>query len=238
MLEDQIIKTEQQLKELKEKRDNVNVAHACFDIGNVLVQVNLETFTKELKKVIPSTHDPMFFLEYLQATQDIGLSTVQQALRAQHDIFEAEKVQILLEAWNATIEPNEMMLRFLENLRSDGVKMALLSNIGMEHATHLRKTIPDLFSNMIEHLSYEVGARKPSKIYFQSFLLDHQNFKGAIYIDDREDNLKSGKKYSLKTYKFCLDEILLMSLGKQKAELDKLKGYILDKKNNSLYDDI
>jgi len=234
MLEDQIIKLEQYLKELKEKRSNVNAAHACFDIGNVLVQVNLEVFTKELKKVIPPNHDPMFFLEHLQATQDIGLSTVQQALRAQHDIFEQEKVQILLEAWNATIEPNETMLKFLENLRSEGVKMALLSNIGLEHANHLKKTIPDLFLNMIHHLSFEVGARKPSKIYFQSFLLDHPNFLGSIYADDRDENLKSGKKYSFKTFKFCLDELMLMPLSKQRKELDKLKSYILDGKYNCL----
>lgn len=233
-LNEEIERTKRRLEELENRRNNSNYAHACFDIGNVLVGVNLDKFTKVLKQYIPEDQDPMFFLETLQALQDVGLMTVRQALRANHNIHDEEKVQILLDAWDAVIEPNDMMLRFLETCRADGIKIALLSNIGSEHAHYLKQKLPQLFEKAVEHLSYQVGARKPQKVYFQSFLTDHPEFTGAIYADDRPENLKAGKKYSFKTFDFALDRVLALPMSQQKKQLEKLRGYILNRKYDNL----
>lgn len=231
-LNEEIEKTKRRLEELENRRNNSNYAHVCFDIGNVLVGVKLENFTNVFSKF--TKQDPMFFLENLQAPQDIGLTTMLQALRNHLDFEEDQIIEQLMKAWDAVIEPNDMMLRFLENCRSDGIKIALLSNIGSEHAVYLKYTLPQLFEKTIEHLSYQVGARKPQKLYFQSFLMDHPEFTGAIYADDRPENLKAGKKYSFKTFDFALDRMQDWPLSKQKKELEKLRSYILNRKYDSV----
>lgn len=91
-----------------------------------------------------------------------------------------------------------------------------------------------MFQDTVEHISYQVGARKPSKIYFQSFLLDHPGWAGAVYVDDRDDNLAVGKKYSFKSFKFELDKVLQLSKAKQKIELNKIKSYIFDRKYDKI----
>lgn len=206
------------------------MTHVCFDIGNVVAEVDLSKFTNELKKFIPATEEPLFFLENLQHAQDLGMTSIRQSLRSYYRIHNSSVLDVLVEAWNSTVEPNEMMLNFMENLRSEGVKIALLSNMGLEHAAHLKKICPKMFYNVVEHLSFEVGARKPSKIYYQSFLTDHAEWVGAIYLDDRDENLKIGKHYSFKSFKFCLDEVLTWPASKQKIELNKIRSYIFDRK--------
>lgn len=212
--------------------------HVAFDIGNVLAEIDLSKFTNKLKEFIPPHEDPMFFLDNLQAMQDLGLTTIRQSLRHHHNINEPEAIEILIHAWNDIVKPNEMMLNFMDNLRSEGVKIALLSNIGSEHAEFLKRTCSKMFAGCVEHLSYEVGARKPSKIYYQSFLMDHAEWVGAIYLDDRPENLKVGKQYSFKSFKFCLDEVLTWPLSKQRRELEKVHSYIFNRKYDSLPHDI
>jgi FMN phosphatase YigB (HAD superfamily) len=208
--------------------------HVAFDIGNVLVEMKLDIFTSELKKYIPADEDPNFLLEDLQAAQDIGLNTVRRYLQTHYGIKDASVLNILMNAWNASLIPNHMMLNFMDNLKSEGVKIALLSNMGMEHAAYLRQSCPVMFDGHVEHLSYEVGARKPTKLYFQSFLMDHDEFTGAVYLDDRDENLMIGKKYSFKSFKFDLDYILKQPLSKQKIELEKVKSYIFDRKYDKI----
>lgn len=203
--------------------------HAAFDIGNVLCEVDFSKFTKELSYMISSNTKSDEFLENIQCLQDIGFLTLRQALRQHLHIKNETAIDTAIQAWNASVIPNEMMLRFLENIKSEGVKVALLSNIGTDHSEYLQKICPELFKDNVEHLSCEVGARKPSKAYFQSFLTDHDDFTGAIYLDDREENLKAGRKYRFKTIKFCLDEILTYSKSKQKKELERIKSYILNR---------
>ena len=68
------------------------------------------------------------------------------------------------------------MMDFLKELENQDVKIALLSNMGLEHATFIRESLPELFQGRLLHLSCEVGARKPTKLYYQSFLQDHDEF--------------------------------------------------------------
>ncbi len=221
-------------------------AHVAFDIGNVLCQFDIMLFVKKLAEIANiSDHDAYFFLDHLQKMQDIGVTSVAHGLEYKFKLS-GEELNTLLDAWNKTLSPNEMMLKFLDSLRADGVKIALLSNMGPEHIEYLRSTCPQMFEGTIQHISCEVGARKPQKLFFQSFCLDNDeflksglnfseeesviDFSGCLYVDDLEDNLKVGKKYGFKIYHFNLDETLKLSLGKQKMELDKLKHIIYNKR--------
>ncbi len=203
--------------------------HVAFDIGNVLCTFDIHRFIQKLSsKLKISDMESLLFLEHLQRAQDIGITTVALSLKEKFNISQ-EEVGYLVEEWNATVEPHDLMLRFLSNIKDQGAKIAYLSNMGKEHIQHLRQGWPEMFANTIEHISCEVGARKPTKLFFQSFVLDHDEFKGAVYVDDLEENLKTGKYYSFKVFHFCLDQLLMESPSKQKIELDKLRRMIFDK---------
>jgi FMN phosphatase YigB (HAD superfamily) len=51
-----------------------------------------------------------------------------------------------------------------------------------------------------------VGARKPSFIYYQSFLQMYPQFKECIYLDDNTENLNSSLKNGLSGRYFNLQD--------------------------------
>lgn len=199
----------------------------AFDIGNILVSVDLAKFTNELDKYINKTdrafNNSMFFLEHLQTHQEIGLTTVARALKIEYD-FQDEVILKLLDAWNEVIVPNDMMLDMLDELKKLGVKIALLSNIGEEHTKFLAKSCPRLFNDNVLWLSCEVGARKPSKLFFQSFLIDHPEFKNCPFVDDRKENLITAQNYCFNPVLFNLENV--MKLKKPNLVIDHLKQLI------------
>lgn len=203
--------------------------NAAFDIGNVICHFDINKFTSKLSSMTSmNDREAYFFLEYLQKMQDIGVTSVAHGLERRCDL-RGDELRELIDCWNSTVYPDEIMLRFLSNLRSEGVKIAFLSNMGPEHIAHLRTTYPDIFDNAVQHISCEVGARKPTKLFFQSFCLDHDSFLGSVYVDDIEENLRAGKKYGFKVYQFRLDDLMRESKATQKRELDKLRSMIFQK---------
>jgi len=203
--------------------------YAAFDIGNVICHFDINKFTTKLSQVTGlNDHDAYFFMEHLQKTQDIGVTSVAHGLENKFKLTPGD-LEELLTCWNDTIHPNDMMLNFLANLKSEGIKIAFLSNMGPEHISFLRNAWPEIFANSIQHISCEVGARKPTKLFFQSFCLDHDEFRGAVYVDDIEENLRASKKYGFKVYQFQLDQATQSSLLHHKQEIDKLKRVIFDK---------
>ncbi|HLG27505.1 MAG TPA: hypothetical protein VI423_06950 [Paenisporosarcina sp.] len=217
--------------------------HVAFDIGNVLCHFDIVKFTDTLQRYVGGTERNAWgFLDYLQRMQDIGVTTVAQSLEHSYPFLSESDRAELVDVWNKTVTPNEMMLSFLEKLRGDGVKVAFLSNMGQEHLAYLRSTCPQMFEGVVQHISCEVGARKPTKMFFQSFCLDNDEFcvfkdedgnridySGCVYVDDLEENLRVGKRYGFKVYNLNLEELVKLPQSRQKTELDKLKLMIFNK---------
>lgn len=209
--------------------------YVAFDIGNVLVKFDIKKFITELNNLcylgyIETKIDPMQFLLGLQASQDCGLTTIEQKARERfnwdphHDDHITNKIS---EAWKSTIIPVDIMNDFFEGLKSEGVNVALLSNMGYEHAQLFRDKWPKFFQDCTLHISCEVGARKPSKIYYQSFLMDHPKFKSCLYLDDRPENIIAGHQYSLNGDMFNLEEFLAFPLTRQKSTLASIRDQII-----------
>lgn len=223
---------------------------AAFDIGNVLCEVNLNEFARCLAKYIMlkrgyivnyeaevgvSGHlidEANFFIDHIRRMQDIGTTTVREQLQYKYN-FTNFDLDELIKAWNKTVTPNEMMLKFLDKLKNKGVKIALLSNMGQEHLKYLRAICPAMFEGTIQHISCEVGARKPQKLFYQSFLLDHKEFSGCIYVDDLEENVRVGRQYGFKEYHFDLAKMLDLPKTKQKTSLELLEDAIYYEGNRS-----
>ena len=95
---------------------------------------------------------------------------------------------------------------FLDDLKGQGEEVAILSNMGHEHATHIRENYPRIFDGCHLHLSCEVGARKPTKLYYQSFMMQYPHFAGAPFFDDRPENVIAAKEFGLDGRHFELGE--------------------------------
>lgn len=219
------------------------MSYVAFDIGNVLVKVDLGIFGNKYHKYCNVPEDYMDFLSDLHYGQDIGVTTIRSALKDKYGGFitksnlTEEIVQGLEDAWDQVIIPNQKMLNFVSKLKADGVNVALLSNMGPEHAAFIRKEYPEIFESCILHLSYEVGARKPTKLFYQSFLCDHPDFVGCVYLDDLDANIEAGHKYGFNCHKFELDDFDMQQDYDQDRILKRLEKEIHLKHGDICFDD-
>ena len=187
----------------------------CFDLGNVLVRVDLEKFYNKLPLSLKD------IVVAMQAQQDVGLVTIQDIAKLAPGMFHSFGDQIE-EVWNSTIEPSKTMFGIVEMFLEQGYSVAILSNIGLEHAAYLRKhpVCRAVFEESILHFSCEVGARKPTKLYYQSFLQDYPIFVNSVFFDDRPENIAScspltGVHFNLNDYE-----------NEEQASLALVKKYI------------
>ena len=200
----------------------------AFDIGNVLVHFKLDVFRKEMNKhnLMPES-DVDLFVADAEHLSYIGASTLEKQLRLKFPGLTVDAKNALLEAWNNTITPNVHMMNFMTDLKSEGVKIALLSNMGLEHAKHISKKYPEVFEGNFCHLSFEVGAFKPTKLFYQSFLLDHEDFLGCVYLDDLKENIEAGANFKFKGIHFDLNNYNDASLSILKKKLKEIKTKVL-----------
>ena len=205
----------------------LNMVYAAFDLGNVILDVDFTKFTQQLSYIDLDNSDNSYTLNFLQKQEDLNIS-IRDCFSYTFKVFKPN-IEMLEKTWNESVSLNDSIWKFINNLQDEGVEIAFLSNIGPTHTKYLKEKYPELFNKTIPHLSFEVGARKPSKLFFQSFLLDREEFLGSIYVDDLEENLKAGKKYGFTSFNFSLDKWTNLSQSNQKKELDCLKSYIFNR---------
>lgn len=173
--------------------------YLCFDIGNVLCDVNFDNFLKELEALGVSHEEAWFFLNRIQPLQDVGHTNIKIELQHVFGIKPKDAPHVI-EAWNESIQPNPISVKnFYEIVDEKPGKVAILSNIGHEHIEIVSSRIGGNFDRCMKHMSCEVGLRKPSRMYYKSFLDENPQFKEAIYIDDRHENLQTGGEYGFYT---------------------------------------
>jgi FMN phosphatase YigB (HAD superfamily) len=168
----------------------------AFDIGNVLCHVDLPTFFQVLvdEGLAPDMAGADDFLCGIQYPQDLGLYSIRQGVYRFNPNISRKTLDVVHDVWVSIIKPSPEMLLVLEDALSIGYQVSLLSNIGFDHSEILRRKC-DLFKYCIQHFSCEVGARKPTKLFYQSFQLQHGWPKSAKFFDDREDNIKAANDY-------------------------------------------
>ncbi len=185
--------------------------YAAFDIGNVLVNVDFPGFINKLSKTLNITvEDATYFLNRSHAMHDLGLTVMKDELIDHLHIKSSVLRDELIQDWNNCITPADWFLDKIDALcDKHGIKVAFLSNVGTEHAVRMRNTLGPykFFAEGIKHFSCEVGARKPTFLYYQSFLQLHPEFHGCPYFDDLRENLEAGSKFGFKPFRFSLEEI-------------------------------
>lgn len=178
--------------------------YLALDIGNVLVKVNFDQFIRETSLYLNLTKAEVFtFLERTQKLHDLGLTNIKEELKDHFHIKSEPAVESILKCWNKSLFLDNNILQYLIEFSKTN-HVAILSNIGNEHTIVVKEMFKDM--NYIEHFSCHVGARKPSNLFYQSFLIDHPEFKGCLYLDDIQANLDAGTKYKFKSVKFDLND--------------------------------
>lgn len=185
--------------------------YAAFDIGNVLVNVNFPGFINKLSKALNiSVEDATYFMNRSQKLHDLGLTVMKDELIDHLHIKSSVLRDELIADWNGCITPADWLLEKLDTWCHDhDIQIALLSNVGLEHAVRMRETLGyhEFFKNGITHFSCEVGARKPNALYYHTFLQMHPEFQGCPYFDDLKENLEVGAKFGFKPFRFSLEEL-------------------------------
>jgi FMN phosphatase YigB (HAD superfamily) len=215
------------------------MAAIVLDIGNVLVNLDMMPFVNALSKQFNiSELEASEFVRGVQRLQDLGLTTVSHELRHQFNIRSEVLIKDLLKAWDGIVTPNEQSIYGIELLiKSYKLDVAILSNIGPEHIYRFTHSVLGynkiIWENSIHHFSCDVGMRKPTRIYYHMFLEEHPQFKGAIYLDDLQENLDTGAKLGFKTFKYDLTRLSRQQIDGQLILLDKfinktLNGDILN----------
>lgn len=196
--------------------------YAAFDIGNVICHLDFTNFLEKLDYEMvdyATGHnvDTGQFLIRLQRPHDLGLATMEEELKA----FGVDDCCIndLMKAWSNTISPEPVMISLIEELIDNGTKVALLSNIGFEHAIQMKTSLgPKIYDNAVRFFSCEVGARKPTILYYRTFLDMYPEFKGCIYLDDKIDNVEGGKLLGLNGIQFDLSVLKTKRKIKQRIK--------------------
>lgn len=207
--------------------------YAAFDVGNVLVNVDFQPFIDKLSRDLNiSVEEATYFMNRSQKLHDLGLTVMRDELIDHLKIKSSVLRDELIGYWNHSITAADWMLEKLDKLTTDhDVRVALLSNVGLEHAVRMKEILNynGFFDKAVKHFSCEVGARKPTFLYYQSFLKMHSEWEGCPYIDDLQENLDTGAKFGFKTFRLSLVEITGPNYREEvfKSTMDSLERFIL-----------
>jgi FMN phosphatase YigB (HAD superfamily) len=207
--------------------------YAAFDVGNVLVNVDFPSFINKLSKTLNITvEEATYFMNRSQKLHDLGLTVMRDELIDHLKIKSSVLRDELIQDWNYCITPADWMLEKLDELATtNNIQIALLSNVGLEHAARMKEILNHngLFDKSIKHFSCEVGARKPTYLYYQSFLQLHPEFQGAPYFDDLQENLDAGTKFGFKPFRLSLEEISGKNYNEDvfKAKMNDFEAFLL-----------
>lgn len=203
------------------------MTYLALDIGNVLVNQDMESFVKPLSKQMNvSKQDAYSFVNRIQHKQDIGVTSVRDEL-AMHFNIESEYIlDDLIDAWYGVCKPNLDSINGLNKIVDEtGAQVVLVSNLGFEHRDYFNRVMDfGLYKEAIKHFSCEIGVRKPTPTYYKLLTDLHPEFAGCVYVDDLRENLDTGEKMGLKSFHYDLSQY--HSSGME-ARLQELKEFLL-----------
>jgi FMN phosphatase YigB (HAD superfamily) len=142
--------------------------------------------------------------------RDVGLVTMTDVLESEFNIKSQVIIDQLLDVWNHQVVKFD--LEVLDFWSDKDLYIALLSNVGTDHSIMIDKFFNSLpennpFNRAIRYYSCNVGVRKPQSLYYQSFLEQHPEFRGCIYLDDLPENLEAASKFGFLSTEFNLEKI-------------------------------
>ncbi len=181
-----------------------------FDFGNVLIEIDPARSIEAFQTLGAQTDlhlDADFFHGF--ETGALSAAGFRDALRGQ--LGRAASRSSLDTAWNALLlEIPPKTLSVLRSLRTQGYRLALLSNTNPIHIDEVRRRLGPFgygeFARCFERIfySYEMGLRKPDPAIYAAVdrELGITTPAEVLFIDDNSANIASAAAYGWRTLHF------------------------------------
>lgn len=116
-------------------------------------------------------------------------------------------IEDLMDLWYDSFSEVEQMTNLLNRLIfNHKVNITIFGNICYEHHFKLMNMFNNVFRDCNNHFSFEVGAKMPSKLFYQSFILSNINMKGCRYYTSHKNNIKHSRASGILPYNFNLND--------------------------------
>lgn len=129
--------------------------YIALDIGNVISYANMDAFIKNVSDTFNVSHEETArWLKSFQQIHDLGLTTMDLQLRNYFHCQSETTIKRLTGHWNDCVFGCPAVLEMLRDLvENHNTKIALLSNIGVEHAELMPSKLMTIYEGAIKHFS-------------------------------------------------------------------------------------
>jgi len=198
-----------------------------FDLGNVLLFFSHDKMCQQVGDLCGKSGEEIRRLMFQnQKILDIDRGSMTNA-EVQHWIEAQTGASLdgreLLHALSDIFVPNESMLGILDELKSRGHRLVLLSNTNAFHIEFVRHKydVLEKFDHLI--LSYEVGAIKPEKeIFAEAARVIQCSPHECFYTDDIADYVLAAREHDFQAEVFTTTSTFVKQLRDRDIELDDL----------------
>jgi epoxide hydrolase-like predicted phosphatase len=195
----------------KHPKDYQNI---IFDLGGVLLNLDFNRTKVEFRKSLPHLADESF----LGHVNQLSLFSIYEVGKISTDDFYSEfknhfQTDITFDqfktCWNAMIlDFPKMRVNFLKQLRQNGKKLFLISNINELHELSVEDQFNKLgenvsFSSLFDNFyySHRVGIRKPNaEIFDMAILQNNLKTSETLFIDDSLQHIEAARKLGLDAF--------------------------------------
>jgi|GEM_PF-130204 len=219
-------------------RSNNNIKAIIFDVGRVLVNVDLDTVTNKLFSDIDGdTPDEVFkaiITNPLMKKYMKGLISPEQFYQGLSNLYALNiSYETFTEIWTSLFSPMPGMADLLKQI-DRSLQLGLLSDTDPLHWTYLTKSFPHIsqFKNMT--LSFKVGIVKPNpKIYLLAAASVKTPPESCLFIDDMQRNIDGANSVGMHGIKFenvtqlteALSEFSLLNISSTTTNKTSGTGY-------------
>ncbi len=186
---------------------NNKYKYMVFDLGNTLIRfdhnISASKFASAFNTDQAKIYDTFFDSDITRPFERGHLSPMEFYQKASDLLKFKISFNDFVKVWNDIFWEDSQMCALARQLKRDGYKLILLSNISELHFEHIRKKfdIIGIFDELV--LSYQVGAIKPErKIFDEVVRLANGERDSLFYIDDREDLIKAAKELNIDCVRF------------------------------------
>lgn len=206
------------------------IKNLIFDLGNVFIEFNPDNIISEctpyfwcneeylnLKEVIFEKYINLWDSGYVKYDEMVKMSCIELSNRNCSKLI--PYCLDIFDYWFESLKMDPKLLNLVRTLQEKKYKCYVLSNVsdGINLMPEKDKLIK--FNGYI--LSYQVGLLKPAKGIFEKLLKNYKlNPEECLFIDDKEENIKTAEKLNMKGHVYVgyfelIDELKKMEVLKK-----------------------
>ena len=183
------------------------IKHVIFDLGQVLVKVDLQNFMAHFSKEFDITIFDLMQNQNDGAYQDFmigNLTSEQFHQKTCHRYNHFVSLDRLKFVWDTMLTgPVDGMAKVVNQLHENGYSLALLSNTDPWHFEYCQQYLPFLEKFESRFLSYDLKMKKPdAEIFLTVANALHTKPEQCVFIDDVRENIDSARSLNFKTIHF------------------------------------